>query len=87
MTFEMADETLGLIKENVIQYVGASFFGVEIPELGTYCIANWLEQDNFGDEDDEFDDDDDDEEGDSPDDKKKAKKGGKGKKEEECKQN
>jgi len=59
MAFEQADEILGLIHENVIQYVGASYFGVEIPEL---------EQDNFGDEDDEED------EGDSPDKKKKSSK-------------
>jgi len=76
MPFEQADEILGLIHENVIQYVGASYFGVEIPEL---------EQDNFGDEEDDDYEDDDDEEGDSPGDKKK--KGGKSKKEEECKQN
>jgi len=76
MAFEQADEILGLIHENVIQYVGASYFGVEIPEL---------EQDNFGDEDDEDYEDDDEDEGDSPADKKK--KGGKSKKEEECKQN
>merc|ERR1712183_379404 len=75
MAFEQADEILGLIHENVIQYVGASYFGVEIPEL---------EQDNFGDEDDEdYDDDDEDDEGDSPDKKKKKNS----KKEEECKQN
>jgi len=75
MPFEQADELLGLIHENVIQYVGASYFGVEIPEL---------EQDNFGDEDDEDYEDDDEDEGDSKD---KKKKGGKSKKEEECKQN
>jgi len=76
MAFEQADEILGLIHENVIQYVGASYFGVEIPEL---------EQDNFGDEDDEdYDDEDEDDEGDEP---KKSKKSGAAKKEEECKQN
>merc|ERR1711959_478262 len=63
MAFEQADEILGLIHENVIQYVGASYFGVEIPEL---------EQDNFGDEDDEDYEDDDEDEGDSPDKKKKG---------------
>jgi len=82
MTFEQADEVLGLIHENVVQYVGASYFGVEIPEL---------EQDNFGDEDGEDDDyeDDDEEDDDEKAPKAKAgKKGGKdGKKEEECKQN
>merc|ERR1711957_1079907 len=66
MAFEQADEILGLIHENVIQYVGASYFGVEIPEL---------EQDNFGDEDDEEDD-----EGDEP--KKSKKSGAAKKEEE-----
>ena len=40
MAFEQADEILGLIHENVIQYVGASYFGVEIPELGRFDIYN-----------------------------------------------
>ena len=85
MAFEQADEILGLIHENVIQYVGASYFGVEIPELGRFDIYNWLEQDNFGDEDDEdYDDEDENDEGDEP---KKSKKSGAAKKEEECKQN
>merc|ERR1711920_190051 len=65
MAFEQADEILGLIHENVIQYVGASYFGVEIPEL---------EQDNFGDVDDDDYEDDDDEEGDSPDKKRKEER-------------
>jgi len=90
-SFDMCEDIIELIKDNVVPYAGASFFGVTIPELE---IPEAEEDDaEFQDlEDSDCSDEDDDE--DAP--KKPAKKG-KGKKSgdaipgqpkaEECKQN
>lgn len=76
-SFPMVEEIIAMIKENVVPYVGASYFGVEIPELE-------MEADCC---DEEFEDDDDEEDTDASKGKKKGKKSCCDPKKEECKQN
>lgn len=86
-SFGLAEEVFGLIKENVVPYAAAAYFGVTIPEL------EMDEGDDEGDDDYE----DDDEEGDDEPagvnkkkggDKKKATGAdGEGQNQQECKQN
>jgi len=84
--FEQNEETIGLIKDNVVPYCGPSFFGVIIPELE---FDGGDEGDDEDDEDYEDDDEeDDDNKGGKKGNKKKAsKKDSKDAKQQECKQN
>lgn len=87
--FGFAEEVFGLIKENVVPYASAAYFGVTIPELEMDGDAD------DDDDDDDYEDEDDDEEDEDPKNKKKSvssKKGtstedSKGENQQECKQN
>jgi len=75
--FPTNEETLEVIKDNVIPFVGASYFGVKIPELE----VNPEDFEDEGEEDEDYEDEDEDEEEDKgkkpkADKKKPAKKSG-----------